>query len=305
MLKKRYFTANDYFKKLFGEKVHRVSIDAGFTCPNRDGKISKGGCIYCNETGSRATYVNPASSIEEQLENGIQHIRKTKNVNKFIAYFQPYTNTYASLDKLKEIYEPALKHPYVVGISIGTRPDCIDDEKLDYLDFIGEKKLVIIEYGVQTLNNLSLTFINRGHDAKTSIETIEKTKKRKNLNIVVHLIFLLPFEDVKQALLNMNTLVKLGINGVKFHHLYVEKNTKLEQLYREGEIKILDREEYVEILANAVSLLPENVVIHRLFGDCEEEKLVAPIWTLEKTKNLNFFNQFLEEKNIWQGKNLT
>ncbi len=208
------------------------------------------------------------------------------------------------MKKLKEIYEPAIRHPDVVGISIGTRPECVDEEKLDYLNSLGEKKFVMIEYGVQTLNNRSLEFINRGHSAEVSLKAIEMTKERKNLKILVHLIFLLPYDDLTQMLSTIQVLVKLGIDGVKFHHLYVEKDTLLEKFYLEGRVKILSRDEYFEFLAKAISILRENIVIHRLFGECEKKNLVAPDWTLEKTKNINLFNKYLEEKKLWQGKEL-
>ncbi|MGC8765631.1 MAG: TIGR01212 family radical SAM protein [Brevinematia bacterium] len=301
-MKGRYFSANEYFRQIFGEKVYRISIDAGFSCPNRDGTKGTGGCIYCNAGGSKASYVNSSLPVEKQLEEGISLIKKSKGIGKFIAYFQPFSNTYASLERLKGVYKPALSHPDVVGISIGTRPDCVDDEKLNYLNEIGKEKFVMLEYGVQTLNDRALNFINRGHNSKTSIEAIIKTKKRENIKVLVHLIFLLPLDDLNQMLDSIKRLVELGIDGVKFHHLYVEKNTPLEKLYLEGKVVVLKREEYFEMLTKAISILPEKVVIHRLFGECDRENLVAPEWTNEKTKNINLFNKYIEEKDIFQGK---
>ncbi|MEJ5285392.1 MAG: TIGR01212 family radical SAM protein [Brevinematales bacterium] len=296
----RYLSANEYFKKIFGEKVQRISIDAGFSCPNRDGTKGIGGCIYCSSTGSKASYTNSTLSVKEQIEDGLKLFKN--KARKFIAYFQAFSNTYAHLTKLKEIYKPAIEHPDVVGISIGTRPDCIDDEKLDYFEEIAKEKFLIIEYGVQTLNDSSLLFINRGHNSAQSIEAIRKTKKRKNINIVAHLIFLLPEDNLENMIYTIKTLVDEGVNGFKFHHLYVERNTTIEKLYTEGKINLLELEEYIEILGKVISILPQDIVLHRLFGDCSKDNLIAPLWTLNKTANINLLRKYLTEKDIYQGK---
>ena len=302
-MKERYSSANCFFKDIFGTKVYRISLDAHFTCPNRDGTKGYGGCIYCNSGGSKALYVDSTLSIEEQLNTGITSFKTAKKAKKFIAYFQPFSNTYAPLEKLKEIYNVALKHPDVVGISIGTRPDCIDDKKLNYLEEIAKKKFLMIEYGVQTLNDQALKFINRGHTSEEALKAIIKTKKRKNIFVLAHLIFILPLDTEKQMYETVKRLVASGVDAFKFHHLYIEKGTLIEKLFYEGKICLLEREEYIKILGEIISILPPSISIHRLFGDCPKETLIAPLWTLEKTKNLNLLTQYLEEKNIYQGKN--
>ncbi len=298
----RYFSGGEFFKNIFGEKVYRISIDAGFTCPNRDGTKGTGGCIYCNAGGSKAAYVNSNLDIPSQIEYGIKIFKEKKKVSKFIAYFQAFSNTYAPLERLKKIYQVAIDMPEIAGISIGTRPDCIDDEKLDFFEELAKKKFLMIEYGVQTLNNKSLEFINRGHSAELSIEAIKKTKERKNIFVLAHLILLLPYDNFNQMLLTVKKLVKLGIDGFKFHHLYVEKGTALENLYYEGKIKLLELKEYIEMLGEIISYIPKNIAIHRLFGECDKNSLVAPEWTLYKTKNLNILRDFLSKNDIYQGK---
>lgn len=304
-MKERYYSANSFFKDIFGTKVYRISLDAHFTCPNRDGTKGYGGCIYCNSGGSKALYVDSTLSLEEQLNAGINLFKRAKKATKFIAYFQPFSNTYAPLEKLKEIYSVALKHPDVAGISIGTRPDCIDDEKLNYLEEIAGEKFLMIEYGVQTLNNQSLKFVSRGHTSEEALEAIIKTKKRKNIFVLAHLIFILPYDTVSQMYETVKKLLSSGLDAFKFHHLYIEKDTPIEKLFYEGKIHLLERDEYIKILGEIISFLPPHISIHRLFGDCPKETLVAPAWTVEKTKNLNLLNHYLEENDIYQGKNST
>lgn len=298
---KRYHSLNAFFKNKFGEKVYRVSLDAGFTCPNRDGTKGTEGCIYCGEEGARASYVNPAKSVREQLIDGMEIIKRRYKAEKFIAYFQAYTNTYAPADKLKSIYNKALSSPEVIGISVGTRPDCIDEEKINMLESITEKKLVIIEYGIQSMKAETLKLINRGHTVENSVNSIRLTKNKKGIYVLAHVILGLPGEDFSDMENTVKALVNLCVDAFKFHHLYIEKGTFLESMYRNKTLKLLSLEEYTDILCRLLPIIPENIVIHRLFGQCSKENLIAPLWTLNKAKNIALLDRLLKEKNIMQG----
>jgi uncharacterized protein len=300
---KNYYSLNAFMRNKFGERVHRVSLDAGFTCPNRDGLLGTGGCVYCNEAGARAGYVDPGISIAGQLEKGIEVVRRKYGADKFIAYFQAYTNTYAGPDRLRKLYNEALSHPSVIGISIGTRPDCVDEEKLDLIEEIAGKYFVILEYGVESMKPETLKSINRGHGVPEIVKAVQETKKRKNINILAHLIFGLPGESTADMKSSVKSLVDLGIDAFKFHQLYVEKGTVLEKMYFENKVRILELQEYLEILCGILPDIPGNVVIHRLFGECGRESLIAPLWTLEKPQNLLKLERLLEKNGIRQGQN--
>lgn len=299
---KRYHSLNSFFLEHFNEKVYRVSVDAGFTCPNRDGTKGTDGCIYCGEDGARASYVDPDKSVKDQLKEGMKLIRQRTNAKKFIAYFQAYSNTYLDdVDALEKIYLDALDFPEVAGISIGTRPDCVNADVLNMLQKISEKTWLMIEYGVQSMNNSTLKEINRRHTVDDIVNAVEMTKKRVGINVLAHVIFGLPKETKKDMMQSVSELVRLGVDAFKFHHLYVEKNTALEQLYYADKVKMLTLEEYLDILSEVIPALPEPVVLHRLFGQCSKEKLVAPHWTLDKNGNSDKLDKLLEKKGVWQG----
>jgi uncharacterized protein len=299
---KRYHSLNSFFLEHFNEKVYRVALDAGFTCPNRDGTKGTGGCIYCNEEGSRASYVDPKKSVKEQLKEGIRLIHSRTGAKKFIAYFQAYTNTYHDdVDFLEKLYTEALNVPDVVGLSIGTRPDCVPDPVLDMLEKIAENHYVLLEFGAQSMKDSTLKDINRRHSAADMTDAVTRVKKRAGIDVLAQVIFGLPKEktaDMKNSVLE---LVRMGVNAFKFHHLYVEKNTLLEKLYYAEKLPLLTLEEYLEILCAVIPLLPERVVLHRLFGQCSKETLVAPHWTLDKNANLEKLEKLLEERKIMQG----
>lgn len=298
---RHYYSLSAFLQNKFGEKVYRVSIDAGFTCPNRDSSLGIGGCIYCNQQGARAGYVDPEVSVAEQIRKGIVIIKQRYGAKKFIAYFQAYTNTYANVEVLEQVYKTALEFPEIVGIAIGTRPDCIDEPKLDLIESIASKVYTIVEYGVQSLNPKTLVAINRKHSAKDSLRAIEMTKQRKNIDVLAHIIFGLPDETKDDMLNSLMGLIAAGIHSVKFHHLYVEKNTVLADWYNEGRFVPLDRKTYLDILVEAIGILPPNVVIHRLFGQSNKSVLIAPEWTLDKNFSLRLLDKMLLERNIWQG----
>ena len=296
-----WFSLSDFLKQKFGEKVYRVSLDGGFTCPNRDGTLSRGGCLYCNEAGARASYVNPKLSITKQLKEGTEIISRRYKVKKFIAYFQSYTNTYAPLSRLRSLYEEALDFPGIVGIAVGTRPDCVNKNILIYLNSLGEKNLVILEYGVQSLNDTALAAVNRQHDAAQSIKAITNTLKFPNIRVFAHVIFGLPEDNRQNMLDTVTTLCKLGIHGIKFHHLYIEKNTRLARLYEQEKITPLERTEYSDLLIKALSIIPRHIVIDRLFGECSADTLLAPDWTLHKSENIRLLEEKMRRENKRQG----
>lgn len=299
---KRYRDYNSYLRELFGERVQKISLDAGFTCPNRDGSISQNGCIYCDSKGSGSgAMVLKNQSIEEQLDSGIEFARKRYNAEKYIAYLQSFTNTYAPLDVLKDIYSRALSRKEIVGLSIGTRPDCVDKEILDLISSYMNKYLVWIEYGLQSSHDVTLAKIGRGHDVKTFIDAVKMTGNN-GLKICAHVILGLPGENRSMMLETAKFLANQPIHGVKIHSLYITKGTEMEKVYLSGDYKCVEREEYIEILIDFLEHLPPDYIIQRLTGDPDRDKLLAPEWVLEKSLNLNLIKQRLEDRNTWQGK---
>jgi hypothetical protein len=296
-----YYSLNSFLKNKFGEKVYRISIDAGFTCPNRDGSKGYGGCVYCGESGARARYVNPSLSVREQVRKGIETVGKRYAVKRFLAYFQAYTNTYGEVGELYRLYKSALEFPEICGIAIGTRPDCIDEEKVHMLEHLAEETFVIVEYGAQSMHDSTLEKINRAHSVADTARAVRLTVKSGRIHAAAHLIFGLPDENESDMIESVSALLSLGINGFKFHHLFIEKFTAMERDYRAGKILLMEREEYVDILVKVISILPADTVIHRLFGGSRADKLVAPLWTLDKQMNHEILRNRLMEKGITQG----
>jgi radical SAM protein (TIGR01212 family) len=299
---KRYNNFNYHLKKTFGEKVYRVSIDAGFTCPNRDGTLGRGGCIFCDAAGSRAGYVIPELTVKEQILRGIELMRKNTGAKKFIAYFQAFSNTYAPVEKLEKIYKEALQFPEVVGISISTRPDLVPDEVLDLLEDIGKTTYLWLELGVQTLNERVLKRLNRKHTVEQTIDAIKRALKRPHIRLLAHLILGLPGETVDDMLNTAIGISKLGVHGVKLHHLYVIKDTVLEKLYEKGIVKVYEKpEEYAEVAVKFLEHLNPEIIVHRLQGFAREN-LVAPLWTANKFAGIQAIENLLEKRNTYQGK---
>ncbi|MEO0293888.1 MAG: TIGR01212 family radical SAM protein [candidate division WOR-3 bacterium] len=276
-------TVGKYWKEKFGEKVYRVCIDGGFTCPTRDGTKGIGGCYFCDEESSRAKYIEPEDSIERQLEKGILRL-KEKGVKKFIAYFQSYTNTYAKVDVLREKYFKALNHPEVVGISISTRPDCIDEEIVKLLDEISKRYYTIVELGIQSMHDKTLEFIGRKHTSMDSIRALKLLKRCENLEIVAHVILGLPGETKEDMMETGRILSKLGIDGLKLHHLYIVKGTPFFEEFKKGNIKVFERpEDYAKVAKDFLSNFSKDIVIHRFAGYSSSFRLVAPSWTSERS----------------------
>ncbi len=300
-MNKRYNDLNTYFKNIFGCRVHKIAIDAGLTCPNRDGTISKGGCIYCNTLGSGTGAYKKGLSIKDQIIKGKKAISKRYKAKKFIAYFQSFSNTYASFDKLKRLYEEALSMEDVVGLSIGTRPDCIVEPVLELLQGYAKNYMLWIEYGLQSSHNKTLDIINRGHDFQCFKRAVEATKNR-GINICSHAIIGLPNEKRDHIRETAKSLACMGIDGVKLHLLYVVKGTRLEKLYKQGGYRCLEQQEFADLVCDFLELLPKNMVIQRLTGDPHPNELVAPKWSLKKNETITRINDTLEKRNTWQGK---
>ncbi|MGC9110024.1 MAG: TIGR01212 family radical SAM protein [Caldimicrobium sp.] len=300
MEKTLYYSLNQFLKEKFGEKVKKIPLDAGFTCPNRDGTKGKGGCIYCDLKGS-GTGLGQRLSLKEQIEFFLERFKK-RGYQKFIAYFQSFSNTYGPLLKLKETYRIILNYPEIVGLAIGTRPDCIDKEVIKLLkEFQHLGYYLWIELGLQSKHNQTLKLINRGHTFEDFLSAYYLLKEEE-IPVVVHIIFGLPKEDREMMLETVETLSELKPEGIKFHALYILEGTPLSELYKAGQVRELSLEEYRSLVGEALSLLPRYTVIHRLTSDPPKEGLLAPLWLLDKNKVLNAITDYMKEKGLYQGK---
>ncbi len=296
----RYNDFNTYLRNIFGCRVQKITVDAGLTCPNRDGTVSTGGCIYCNVRGSGTGAHAKGLSVTQQIINGKNSLSKRYKAKKFIAYFQSFSNTYAPLPVLQGLYAQALAVDDVVGLSIGTRPDCVDDGVLALLQDYAKQHLIWIEYGLQSANDASLASINRGHDVQCFTDAVEKTRNR-GIKICAHVILGLPRETRKDMLHTAKTLANLGIDGVKLHLLYVVEGTPLERLYRQGGYKCLEQDAYVDLVCDFLERIPFDMVVQRLTGDPHPKELVAPAWALEKAGTLARIRKTLQERDSRQG----
>lgn len=299
---KRYHSLNYFLREKFGEKVFKISLDAGFSCPNRDGTISKGGCVFCSERGSGDFAGDRCFSITKQFEDIKAMMNKKWKDGKYIAYFQAYTNTYAPIDVLKAKYEEAVTQEDVVGLAIATRPDCLKDEVLDLLEEYSKKVYTWVELGLQTSKDDTAKLINRGYKLEIFEEAVKRLRER-NIDVVVHVIFGLPGESREDMLNTIEYLSQMDVQGIKLHLLHLMKNTPLEILYNKGILKLLEMEEYLELITTAITMLPEKVVVHRLTGDAPRELLIGPIWSLRKWEVLNAIDKKLQDEDLYQGKN--
>jgi len=300
----RYRDFNTFLREKFGERIHKIALDAGLTCPNRDGSISTKGCIFCDRLGSgTGAFVDHGISISEQISRAKSFIRKRYKARKFIAYFQSFTNTYGPVEKLKELYDLALSDEDILGLSVGTRPDCISKEILALLQSYKDNKYMVwLELGLQSAHDETLQRINRGHDVTCFVNAVELTADF-GIDVCVHVILGLPGEDKRAMMETARFVSRLPIRGIKIHLLYVVEDSPLATLYRQGEIRCLEREEYVELVVDFLELLPPDMIIQRLTGDPPRgSNLLAPKWARDKLKTLDLIRNRLEESNTWQGK---
>lgn len=297
---KRYLSFNQHLKDTFGEKVYKVTIDAGFTCPNRDGTCGTGGCIYCY--GDRAvSQLADCASVQSQIREGMAAIHKRYKANKFLAYFQSYTNTYGPVEQLAQLYQAALEIEHIVGLSIGTRPDCVDEDILDVLGTIAQKTYLWVEYGLQSVHDTTLKRIHRGHDFAAFLDAIQRTKKWQHIKICVHVILGLPGETRGEMIETAKVLSALHVDGVKIHSAHVLKHTRLAEMYARGEYQVLELPEYLDIVCDFLEHLSPQIIIHRLVGDAPRERYIAPEWCMQKSDALRQIEKELERRNSSQG----
>lgn len=298
----RYRDYSTYLRGIFGERVQKISLDAGMTCPNRDGTLSVGGCLFCDGRGSGTGAMRErGESLWEQIVSGIQAAEKRYGAHKFIAYFQSFSNTYAPPDQLRLLYAQAISHRSVVGLSVGTRPDCVNPEVVGILSSYRRDYLVWLELGLQSAHDETLRRIRRGHDV-AAFEKAVRLAAGHGLNICAHVILGLPGEDRSMMHETARYLGELPVHGVKIHLLYVVRGTPLADLYERKEIRCLERGEYVDLAVDFLERLPPEVVIQRLTGEPSGADLVAPRWAMEKAENLRLIRERLEERDTWQGK---
>lgn len=295
-----FYSANQYYKNTFGIKVYKISLNGGMTCPNRDGTVGVGGCIFCSNSGSGDFSPVSNLSIDNQIENSIKLVRNKIKQDKFIGYFQSFTNTYAPVEYLEKIFTQAINHPKIVALSIGTRPDCLGDDVLRLLERLNKIKPVFIELGLQSIHPSTAEYINRGYDISV-FDLAVKNLKKININIIVHIILGLPYETEEMMYQTVKYVCNSGIDGIKLQLLHVLKNTKLAEEYEQGKFEVLSLENYTDIICNCIEIIHNDIVIHRITGDGAKKLLIAPQWSGNKKLVLNTINKALSERNIVQG----
>lgn len=289
-----YLSFNKYLKDKFGQKVYKISLDGGFTCPNRDGKAGTQGCIFCSKGGSGDFAESREMSITEQIESGKKKVEKKIKSGKYIAYFQAFTNTYAPVEILRQKYEEAINHPDIVALSIATRPDCLGDDVLRLLNEMNKIKPVFVELGLQTIHQKSAKYIRRGYDLSVYNKAVRDLKKI-GVNVVVHVILGLPNENENDMLETVKYVCESGANGIKLQLLHVIDGTDLAKDYEKGLFKTLEFDEYINLIVKCVKIIPKDIVIHRLTGDGAKKDLIAPLWSADKKRVLNAINKALRE----------
>lgn len=288
-----YKTLNEHYQQLFGCKVYKLSIDAGFSCPNRDGNVGVGGCIFCSGDGGGEFAEKNCGSIRLQLENARKRVGHKCKDGKYIAYFQSFSNTYGPVDRLRKLYMEAIEPEYIVGLAVGTRPDCLSQKTVELLAEINQSKPVSVELGLQTVHEESIRYIRRGYENEVYFDAVRRLKA-VGVEVVTHIILGLPGETPKMMVETTRQAANAGTDGIKFHLLHVLKGTDLEKDYLAGKVSCLTLEEYGNVLKQCVIVLPENVVVHRITGDGAKRNLVAPLWSGDKKRVLNYLNGVLK-----------
>lgn len=297
----RYYEYNFHLRQKFGQRVQRVSVDAGFTCPNVDGTVAVGGCTFCDNRSFSPSRRLPRQDILGQIEEGIRRLKRRYVCDRFMAYFQPATNTYAPVARLRPLYEQALAHPQVVALAIGTRPDSVPDEVLDLLEQIGQRTYLTVEYGMQTMHDRSLDWMNRGHHHAAFMDAVERSRGR-GFAVCAHVIFGLPGESHDDMLATIRELVRWEVDAVKLHNLYAVKRTPLADQVERGEVTLMNRDDYIRVLVDGLELLPPSVVVERISGDAPIGYFVGPSWCLDKPAVRQALQAELIRRDTWQGK---
>ena len=296
-----YHSFGAYMRKIFGSTVYKVNVDAGFTCPNRDGSLGFTGCIYCNNDSFRPTACTKTTSLRQQIEQGIPYLKSRYGAEKFIVYFQPYTNTYAPVKVLERLYAEALDHPGVVGLAIGTRPDCVDREKIGLLEKLAKDRFILVEYGLQSIHDRTLAFINRGHDYACFRNAVAMTAHR-GIHIGAHLILGFPTETRDEMLAMAGELSRLPIEFLKLHQLQVVKDTALADLYADEPFPTFPYEDYIALVADFLERLSPDIVLQRLFAASPDDILIAPVWNKTRSEFLRDLDAYLEKHGSSQGR---
>lgn len=286
----KYYSLNNYLRDTFGDKVYKISLNAGFTCPNRDGRIDTRGCIFCSAGGSGDFAESALLSIDEQLELGKKKISKKIKSGKYIAYFQAFTNTYAPVEILREKFMQAIQHEEIVALSIATRPDCLGDDVIALLDELNRIKPVFVELGLQTIHERTAQYIRRGYTLDVYDDAVKRLKEI-DINVVIHIILGLPFESKEDILESVKYVCNSGADGIKLQLLHILRGTDLADKYQRGNFSVLELDEYIDIIKSCIEIIPENIVIHRLTGDGAKKDLIAPLWSADKKNVLNKINK--------------
>lgn len=290
-----YYSLNRYLKDTFRQKVYKIALDGGFTCPNRDGTLDTRGCIFCSGAGSGEFAGKREDSITVQIEKGKERLKGKIKDGKYIAYFQAFTNTYAPVEKLRRLYEEAVSHPDIAVLSIATRPDCLSEEIILLLQEMNQRKPVWVEFGLQTIHEKTAKYIRRGYPLSVYDEAVKRLREI-GVQVIVHVILGLPKESIEDMKKTVSYIGKSGATGIKLQLLHVIKGTDLEMDYRQGKFRVLEMEEYINLVADCIALLPEDMVIHRITGDGDKTCLVAPDWSKDKKRVLNALNKAIREK---------
>lgn len=297
----RYFSYSFYLKRLYGHRVQRVSVDAGFTCPNVDGTVALGGCTFCDNRSFSPSRRLPRQKIVDQIDEGIRRLKTRYKCDHFMAYFQPATNTYAPVDQLRDLYDAAIAHPEVVALAIGTRPDCVPNDVLDLLEEFGGRTHLTVEYGLQTIHNKSLDWMNRGHHHDSFVDAMERSVDR-GFEICGHIMLGLPGESYEDMMETAREVAQSGLDAVKIHNLYVVENTPLATQVRAGEVTLMERDAYISTLVDFLELLPPTMVVERISGEAPGDYFVGPEWCLDKPAVLKAVKDEFIKRDTWQGK---
>ncbi|MEE8135598.1 MAG: TIGR01212 family radical SAM protein [Thermodesulfobacteriota bacterium] len=297
----RYNTYRPYIKEKLGYRVNKLSVDMGFTCPNRDGNLAVGGCVYCNNDSFVPPYARARFSMDQQITNGMEYLKKRFKAEKFIVYFQSYTNTYDSVEKLEEMYRNALKYEDVIGIAVGTRSDCIDEEKISMFEELAKDYYVSLEFGIESIYDKTLEFMNRGHDYQSVLDAIEMSKGR-GFEIGAHIIVGMPTETKEEMLAMAGEVSSLGIDVFKVHNLHIVRNTPLARMYKKEPFSLFNFEEYIDFIIEFLERLSPDMVIERLFTDTPHQLLIAPDWGKSHLQILQAIEAELERKDTYQGR---
>lgn len=290
-----YYSLNRYLQDTFGAKVYKIALDGGFTCPNRDGTLDTRGCIFCSGAGSGEFAGKRTDSITNQIEKGKERLQNKIKDGRYIAYFQAFTNTYAPVKRLRELYEEAVSHPDIAVLSIATRPDCLPEDVISLIEEMNRIKPVWVELGLQTIHEKSAEYIRRGYPLSVYDEAVKKLKDI-GVQVITHVILGLPGESPQEMMETVSYVGNSGADGIKLQLLHVIKGTDLEKDYERGKFRVLEMEEYVHLVADCLALLPENMVIHRMTGDGDKRTLVAPLWSMDKKRVLNALNKAIAKK---------